>query len=905
MSRWRPLLRIARRDALRARGRSLLVTAMIALPVLGMTAIDVTARSAQLDPPERATRELGQMQAKITQGGGGRVVQTPNADAATIASAPGDAMVAVDPTNVRLAGMRRLAARTGQLAVTTPAGIKNVSVTEVALGDPAFAGKFVELQGRAPTSTGEVALSPALRDTMHVGVGSKLTLVDTHAALTVTGIVRDAANFTGAEQMFAAPGTLLRGIPDTNIQTEAYLAGNRPVSWQDVQTVNRQGFVVLSRAVLLDPPPRSAVPYYRQFGDPGGSSATVQLALIVALIGGLAALEVILLAGAAFAVGARRQSRALGLLAATGGRPRDVRRVVLGGGLVLGAAGAVVGVAAGLLIALVARPGLESLGKRTFGHFDVRPLELLAIAAVGLITGLLAAYVPARIAARQDPVATLRGRRGQIRTRKRVSAIGLLLTFGGVATAVAGSAYAVRLLAEGGIVTSSQSYLAAGLIAAGAALTQIGLIVLSPALVGLAARVGRSLPLAPRMALRDAARHRARSAPAVAAVLAAVTGSVALILYVASLDDLNRREYQATLPTGASALPLLQFESGSTPKPTVIDPTVALRTLRPALPSMTGGTVVRSAPSCFDPNCRLVDVVIPAKNQCPEDLGNTPNRKGDWRCDFRGYASSLKGPAIGDVALLERFVGTVSPAARATLAAGGIVSFDRHYVLDGSARVEIVEHPDPNGTSSSKPDRVVTLPAAWQPVAHPPGNLFYSPAAAAKLGITPTPDLLLLDTTRLPTRDEEQAANAALKMASLSASVIIERGYEGQRGLTLLALIGGAALITLGAAGIATGLAQADARADHATLAAVGAAPRLRRRLAAFQALTIAGLGTVLGIAAGFVPAVAFIGALGRYELVLPWRDLALVLVGLPILASICAYIFTRSRVPLERRVAS
>ena len=51
MSGWRPLLRIARRDALRARGRSLLVTAMIALPVLGMTAIDVTARSAQLGAP--------------------------------------------------------------------------------------------------------------------------------------------------------------------------------------------------------------------------------------------------------------------------------------------------------------------------------------------------------------------------------------------------------------------------------------------------------------------------------------------------------------------------------------------------------------------------------------------------------------------------------------------------------------------------------------------------------------------------------------------------------------------------------------------------------------------------------------------------------------------------------------
>ena len=55
-------------------------------------------------------------------------------------------------------------------------------------------------------------------------------------------------------------------------------------------------------------------------------------------------------------------------------------------------------------------------------------------------------------------------------------------------------------------------------------------------------------------------------------------------------------------------------------------------------------------------------------------------------------------------------------------------------------------------------------------------------------------------------------------------------------------------------------MAQADARADHATLAAVGADPRLRRSLAAPQALVIAGIGTALGVAVGFFPALALIG---------------------------------------------
>ena len=104
----------------------------------------------------------------------------------------------------------------------------------------------------------------------------------------------------------------------------------------------------------------------------------------------------------------------------------------------------------------------------------------------------------------------------------------------------------------------------------------------------------------------------------------------------------------------------------------------------------------------------------------------------------------------------------------------------------------------------------------------------------------------------------------------MEAYLSVERGYDSEYGLGLLALVAGAGVITLGAAGIATGLAQADARADHATLAAVGAAPRLRRTLAAAQALSISGLGTALGVAAGFVPAVALIAALPGLDLVDP-----------------------------------
>src|SRR5687768_14503271 len=76
---WRPALRIARRDALRARGRSALVVAMVALPVLGIGCIDVLIRSAQLDPDERLARDLGRTQAQLTfMGSSARVLQAPD-----------------------------------------------------------------------------------------------------------------------------------------------------------------------------------------------------------------------------------------------------------------------------------------------------------------------------------------------------------------------------------------------------------------------------------------------------------------------------------------------------------------------------------------------------------------------------------------------------------------------------------------------------------------------------------------------------------------------------------------------------------------------------------------------------------------------------------------------------------
>jgi putative ABC transport system permease protein len=122
-----------------------------------------------------------------------------------------------------------------------------------------------------------------------------------------------------------------------------------------------------------------------------------------------------------------------------------------------------------------------------------------------------------------------------------------------------------------------------------------------------------------------------------------------------------------------------------------------------------------------------------------------------------------------------------------------------------------------------------------------------------------------------------------------------------------------AGIITLGAAAIATGLAAADGRTDLATLAAVGASPRVRRGLSLSQSGVIAGLGSLLGAAAGLGGAVAVLVALNRglaeiwpaptpYPITVPWLNVGVALLLVPLVAMLGAGLLTRSRLPIERR---
>ena len=95
-ARWRPLLRIARRDAWQHKGRSAVVLVMVALPVLGVVALDTLARTADVSTVEGLDRNLGTADAQVVYSGNAPIKQAP--DRAQLRLRGRDPSVTTSPT---------------------------------------------------------------------------------------------------------------------------------------------------------------------------------------------------------------------------------------------------------------------------------------------------------------------------------------------------------------------------------------------------------------------------------------------------------------------------------------------------------------------------------------------------------------------------------------------------------------------------------------------------------------------------------------------------------------------------------------------------------------------------------------------------------------------------------------
>ncbi|KOT42116.1 membrane protein [Streptomyces caelestis] len=921
---------------------------MIALPILGVSALDLTLRSAQLTPAQRVERTLGAADARFSDArtGGAAILQDPEGEQNTPAGdyySPGTSWPdgPTDVTKTIPAGSTVLTDSSGTAKLTTTHGLLQTEVRELAADDPVARGIMRLQEGRFPEKNDEIAATTQFLESSGLSVGSTLTARGFDRTYVISGSYELPSDLT-AQQVNALPGAFLApyakavekaGLPKPDVSTTYLVKKAGGFTWNTVQAINAKGVLVTSRVVVLDPPADSEVPLYqrKEWAKNSGGADAAALAAVGTVVG-LAMLEICLLAGPAFAVGARRSRRQLGLVGANGGARSHIRAIVLSGGLVIGVAAALVGIVLALVLTFALRPLLEDYMGQRFGGFTVRPLELLAIAALAVLTGLLSAVIPAVTASRQTVLASLTGRRGVRRSNRVLPLIGFGAVLLGAAIALYGS------------VVSDQFVLVAG----GSAIAELGVVAMTPALVGLFGRASRWLPLSPRLALRDAVRNRGRTAPAVAAVLAAVAGTVAVSTYAASRDAQSLAEYRASLPYGAGAA--LVTEEGGRDVPAVRD---AVQRTLPVDVRADVFRIVVGKPGCAPygegEGCGRFDVVIPPANECPlwaiapdgSDLVEKYTKEQrralakDWRClshDGNGIYVE-EGLLVADAPLL-KVLGIDDPGAAKALADGKLLSFHRPQVdRNGTVGIKLITDPKAADRAVEQnkpvPGELKSFPAYQVPGSPDSYGVesVLSPAAAKAAGLTTVPLGAFFSTDRVPSSEQRQRLDAEIAKLGSNVELTLEQGWVDENGLVLLALTVFAGLVTIGAAGIATGLAQADAEADLKTLAAVGAPPRVRRMLSGFQCGVVAAMGVVLGSAAGVLPAVGLrlteereqmrsyqealdqgwvgVGDAPPYvPIVVPWETLAALLVAVPLGAALLAALVTRSRGALARRAA-
>jgi ABC-type antimicrobial peptide transport system permease subunit len=99
-----------------------------------------------------------------------------------------------------------------------------------------------------------------------------------------------------------------------------------------------------------------------------------------------------------------RRAREIGIRMALGAEKKDVLRAVIKQGLRL----AVTGVALGAMVAMILTRVLASFSHLLYGVRAEDPLTFLAVALVLIGAAVLASYIPARRAAKVDPIVALR-----------------------------------------------------------------------------------------------------------------------------------------------------------------------------------------------------------------------------------------------------------------------------------------------------------------------------------------------------------------------------------------------------------------------------------------------------------------------------------------------------------------
>jgi len=390
----------------------------------------------------------------------------------------------------------------------------NISPTT---GAPTIAGDWgaeekdqMELvSGHAPRGPTEIVVDADTADKQKLALGDSLKVISFRGTTEaeISGIAKFTTTNPGAALVFFEHDTAQeRLLGSTDALSSVMLTAEAGVTEKQLkQAVTAElgsGFEVRTKSESSE----SAAEEIGGFLD----------VLKYALLGfaGISVLVGIFLIVNTFSMLVAQRTREIGLMRAIGSSRKQINRSVLVEALLLGVVGSVLGIGAGVGLAV----GLMELMGTMGMNLDTSELTIkvstpLIGFVLGVVVTVIAAYLPARRAARVSPMAALRdagtpadGRAGRVR-----AAIGLLLTGAGTAA----------LFAATGTEKAADGSLFLGL---GVVLTLVGFVIIGPLLAGVVVRVISAVVLrlfgpVGRMAERNALRNPRRTGATAAALM--------------------------------------------------------------------------------------------------------------------------------------------------------------------------------------------------------------------------------------------------------------------------------------------------------------------------------------------------------------------------------------------------
>lgn len=913
LASWRVSLRMARRDLRRHKGRAVLVFVMVALPVGLLVGGLAFSTSGQVTAAERIPVSLGNAQA-LMRGPIPRVVwQDADPDSvygvadgeqAPPESAP---VPGFDPgaggSSANVAALERL---TG--GVVLPVGSESVrrviddrrsrimTVEDVDLTKADLGTKAVLRSGRwARDNTEIVATSYGVSQGLASSGTVELRSGGRNFTVSVVGVA-DYFNSWGGQPdaVTAAP------LSAAAVMDWGYLVvRDAPIPYSEVKRLNGYGFSVASAEALRHPPSPAELP--PQIQQPRASGAD-DVRTTVAVGGVMLLLVTTLLVSPAFAVAASRQRRTLALAASNGAETRQLRRSVLAQALVLGVLSALMtAVLALVALRVVMWIWVASRPWTTFRFFDVSVWAVVAVVLMAVVSVLIAALIPSLRLGRIDIVGVMKGQNVSPRLNRVVPVLGALMAVGGGI----------------GLVVTVARRTSEIPVALMAITLVLGALLLVPLLLVAVARLASQLPVAPRLAARDAARHRTRAVPTVAAIMA---GAIALTTFgigLASDTEQRERDYKPQLPAGMGQLYINgDPANGNQSEEDVANSERLVRSAAPTLTTTRFGTVTPR----FDPNpaapTPFVTAVVPGCTVAQSVNGSDIVVNGQPKCSRLG-TNSQYGITVLPAADIIRLAGLSGSDAQ-VIRAGGILVRERALVTGGKvtfASGALKVDQQGNATSSVEVSRTTRLPAVVGqfPFGQNMTGGVVSDTTATTLGWPVGQyQLLLRNPDGAISSAEERAVNDVIDQNTL----YVERGFSRDDAVFMAIMFAAFGLLLLIVTLISTALALAEQQTDLGTLAAVGATRGTRRRFAAAQAATVAFLGALVGIAVGFAPGIAITYPLTTVTwdpmtgeqlhqdpiTVIPWLHLGLVLVGVPLVAALIAAAAIRRAPTMTRR---